>query len=814
VSDRDFGATYRVQLHGGFTLDDAARIVPYLARLGVTHVYCSPYLQSTAGSTHGYDVVDHTKIDPELGGDAALTRFCAALEEHGMGHILDIVPNHVAVAGRENPAWWDVLKHGPNGRFGRFFDIDWDPPEPRLKGKVLLPILGDRYGAVLERGELSVVETGDEQVVRYFEHEFPLAPGTLAQLLGDDAVERVNREPALLHTLLERQYYRLAYWRTDIELNYRRFFDINELVALRMEDQEVFDHVHRLPLELLENGRLDGLRVDHVDGLRQPGRYLDELRRRAEDALVVVEKITERDERLPEEWQVDGTTGYEFLNLVGGLFVDPSAEGAFTHVYEEIAGARGELRDQVLEAKHQVMTDLLGADVERLTQRLLVVCERHPRHRDYTRAEVRDAVRETIASLDVYRTYVDPDSGQVSPADEARIHDIVEDARKRRPDLDPSLFGFIGGVLTLEQEGDAEADFVLRFQQTTGPVMAKAVEDTVFYRYVRFAALNEVGGDPAAFGTSIEEFHRRMEDWPRRSLLATSTHDTKRSEDVRARLAVLSEVPDGWGAAVSRWREMNERHKRDGWPDPATEYLLYQTLVGAHPLPAERAAAYMEKATKEAKDATSWVDPNEEYDAAVRAFVTAVIEDRAFREDLDAFVRPLVEPGRINSLAQLLIKLTAPGIPDVYQGTELWDLSLVDPDNRRPVDYEERARALETAAGAAESLAAADRGAPKMFVLTRALRLRRADPEAFRGGYEPLHPEGPGAEHLVAYRRSERVAVVVPRLVLSRPEDWTEARVHLGSGTWHNALTGEDVPADTTAGALLDSFPVALLTRA
>lgn len=811
-------ATYRVQLHAGFTLDDAADLVDYLADLGISHVYCSPYLRSTAGSMHGYDVVDHTKIDDELGGMDALERFCAALARRGMGHILDIVPNHMAVAGRANPAWWDVLQHGPDGRYARFFDIDWDPPEARLRGKVLLPVLGDRYGVVLDAGDLVLAEEDGDVVVSYYDHSFPLAPGSLEQLLGPDAsIERVNSEPALLHALLERQYYRLAYWRTDLELNYRRFFDINELVALRMEEPEVFAHVHKLPFELVRAGKLDGLRVDHVDGLGAPGHYLADVRGEIGDAYLVVEKITEADERIPEEWPVEGTTGYDFLNLVGGLLVDGRAEHDLTLLYEEIVGAPEDPAELVWDAKHQVMTELLGADIERLTEQLITVCERHPPHRDYTRVELRDALRELIAGLDVYRTYADPQAGTIGHEDVARIRAAQAEAHARRPDLDPALLEFLAGLLLLEHEGGPEHDFVLRFQQTTGPVTAKAVEDTVFYRYVRFVALNEVGGDPARFGISPAHFHARMHAALPRSMAATSTHDTKRSEDVRARLALLSELPDEWAAHVARWRKTNERHKVDGLPDPHAEYLLYQTLVGAHPLSAERAVAYMEKATKEAKRLTSWTAADEEYDDALRTFVRAVLADAEFVADLDSFVAPLVEPGRINALAQTLLKLTCPGIPDLYQGTESWDLSLVDPDNRRPVDFAARRRLLDAAAGASpeDALARADEGLPKMVVIQRALALRRDDPDAFTDGtYEPIATNGPGADHVVAFRRADRIACAVPRLVTRRPDEWGDAHIDLGAGGWTNVFTGDESSSETTVGRLLARFPVALLRRA
>lgn len=811
-------ATYRLQLRTEFGFDAAAAVVPYLARLGVSHVYCSPYLQAAPGSTHGYDVVDHTKISDDLGGPEAHERFVAALEGHGMGHILDVVPNHMAVAGRANQAWWDVLKNGRGSTFARFFDIDWDPPDQRLAGKILLPVLGDQYGRVLEAGELGLAYEDGEAVVTYTGDRFPVAPGSIETFLGGGTDEqmaaRITGDPALLHSLLEAQHYRLAYWRSDLELNYRRFFDINELVALRMEEPEVFAHVHSVPLRLMREGKLDGLRIDHVDGLRTPKRYLASLRDEIGDAYLIVEKILEEGEELPD-WPCDGTTGYDFLNLVLGLFVDPSGAGEIDEIYRSFTGAGESYEDEVLATKRLVMNDLLASDVDRLVKALSAVGERHPRHRDYTRTELREAIRETITALEVYRTYVDPDTGVVSQEDIHYVEDAAAQARDRRDDIDDDLFEFLSAILLLRHQGGPEADFAARFQQATGPVMAKAVEDTAFYRFVRFSALNEVGGDPTVFGRSIDSFHRgnekRAERWPR-SMLATSTHDTKRSEDVRARLALLSEIPGAWRATVARWSEMNERHRTAEMPDRGAEYLLYQTLVGAWPLSAERAVAYMAKAMREAKLFTSWTNPDEAYDTALESFIEAVLADEDFTSDLAAFVEPLIMPGRINSLAMVLLKLTSPGIPDLYQGTELWDLSLVDPDNRKPVDYNRRASLLEPLGDAPPEEVAAhvDAGAPKLLVTHRALELRRERPMAFAGSYERLET---GTDHLIGFVRGGEVAALAPRLVLSRPPDWNEANVSLPAGRWENVFTRETIEGTATVGTILRDFPVALLAR-
>jgi (1->4)-alpha-D-glucan 1-alpha-D-glucosylmutase len=818
-------ATYRVQLHGAFTLDDAGQIADYLNELGITYIYCSSYLQAAPGSRHGYDVVDHTRINDELGGPAAHRRMSAVLAGLGMGHILDIVPNHMAIAGRRSAWWWDLLKNGPASNYARFFDIDWDPPERGLAGKILVPVLGDQYGRVLEAGELEVTRDEEEVLVRYHQHEVPIAPGSIDVLPGapddtDEAIAHVNSDPALLHTLLESQHYRLAYWRTDLELNYRRFFDINELVALRMEEPEVFDHVHALPLELIDDGELDGLRIDHVDGLRNPEGYLGRLRERAPDAYIVVEKILETNEGLPRLWPVEGTTGYHWLNTCSRLFVDPAGEKPIHDLFAMFTEEAPDLGELIREKKLLVMAELLASDLERVTAILVEVCERHPRHRDYTRNELREALKEVTAALDVYRTYIDAEARTASSGDAERIESAVATARRRRPELDPDLFDFLAAILMLDHQGRPETEFVMRWQQTTGSVMAKAIEDTLFYDFCPLVSLNEVGGDPAAWSTTVEEFHRHntraAEEFPL-GLLATSTHDTKRSEDVRARIHTLSEIPEDWGDAVRRWSVINARHKTADMPDRNTEYLLYQTLVGAHPLDVDRAVNYMRKATKEAKRHTSWTDPDPEFDVALEVFVREILGDPEFTGDLDGFVGPLIPAGRVNSLASTVLKLTSPGVPDMYQGTELWDLSLVDPDNRRPVDYEARRKMLDfvTAASHDEVLERMDEGAPKLFVIHRILALRSRRPELFdrRATYRPLSIEGPGAEHAVAFSRSDEVAVVVPRLVLSRPPEWTQAQVTLPPGEWRNEFTGEPAADGVALDAMFDSFPVAVLVK-
>lgn len=814
-------ATYRLQLNASFTFDDAAAVAEYLGRLGVGHAYCSPYLQAAAGSTHGYDVTDHSKVNDELGGAPAHERFCAALARAGLGHVLDVVPNHMCVSDASNAWWWDVLKNGAASRYAAYFDIDWDPPEAVLHRTILVPILGDHYGRVLEAGELKLVREGSEVVLRYHEHVLPVAPGSVP---GED-LDAINRDPDALHEILDRQHYRVAFWKSgDRDLNYRRFFDIKTLAALRIEDERVFDDTHRLVLSLIEDGKLDGLRIDHVDGLRDPAAYLRKLRERAPEAYLVVEKILESGEELPEDWPVEGTTGYDFLNVLNGLFVDTTAEKALSDVYLDFTREPADLGEMLRAKKLFIMREVLVSDIERLTALFVEVSERHRRYRDYTRHELREAIRETIAAFPVYRTYLDTRTRTPSAQDVEQVQEAVEEAAARRPDLSPELFEFLCNILLMRYDSSsptpAEDEFVCRFQQTTGPVMAKGVEDTVFYNFNRLASLNEVGSDLGCFGVTLEAFHdhaaKAQERWPR-AMLATSTHDTKRSEDVRARIDLLSEIPARWGDAVTRWRELNDRHRSGGIPDRNAEYLLYQTLVGAWPLPADRAVAYMEKASKEAKAHTSWTDPSQDYDEGLAAFVRAILDDRDFVRELEDFVAPLVEPGRVNSLAQTAIKLTYPGVPDVYQGTELWDLSLVDPDNRRPVDYELRARLLDEviSSDAAAALARMDEGLPKLFLIQRVLALRNREPDAFgpRSTYEALWAAGPRARHVVAYARGGRVLTIAPRLPITLEGEWRDTRLALPDGDWTDALTGTTFSGTVPVEELLAGFPVLVATK-
>jgi (1->4)-alpha-D-glucan 1-alpha-D-glucosylmutase len=873
-------ATYRLQLHGGFGLDDAAAVTDYLAALGVSHLYASPLLQAAAGSTHGYDVVDPHRVNDELGGNAAFGRLGHALRAQGMGLVVDVVPNHMAIPGRENAWWWDVLENGPASRWAAYFDVDWDPPGSSVRDRVLLPVLEDHYGRVLDAGKLRLARDGGAFTIRYHAQSYPVAPpslhdlvraaaqrsasdalafvadalsrlpaataldpgsvlrrhrdkdvlrGMLERLAADDgavaaaldaAVEAVNADRETLHRLLERQNYRLTFWRiARRDLGYRRFFDVNTLVGLRVEDASVFADTHALVLAWVADGLVDGIRIDHPDGLRDPEGYLRRVREGAPAAWIVAEKILAPGETLRPAWPLAGTTGYDFLNRVGGLFVDPAGEPALGALYSEVTGEPDDFATAAREAKRLVACELLGSDVSRLAGILAAVSERH--RRDHTRDELHATVCELLASFSVYRTYIRAEAGQASEEDVRIVDAAIAATRAARPDLDGDLLDFIRDLLCLRLRGDLEADFVMRLQQTSGPVTAKGVEDTAFYRFTRFVALNEVGGDPGRFGVSLDAFHRAATEtqacWPR-AMLATSTHDTKRSEDVRARLALLSEIPERWGAAVARWIATNERHRRNGFPDRSAEYLLYQTLVGAWPLGSERAAAYMEKAGREAKRHTSWTSTNPAYEDAVRTFVHAILGDPAFCADLEAFVTPLVAPGRLNACAQTLVKLTAPGVPDVYQGTELWDLSLVDPDNRRPVDWQLRRRLLAELEGRTPEAiwTRLDEGLPKLWIIRQALALRRRRPAAFgvEGTYRVLAARGRKALHAVAFARGDDVITLVPRLVLGLGGEWDDTTLTIGDGPWENVLTGETIEGgERRVADLLCRFPLALLAR-
>ncbi|MDX2968762.1 malto-oligosyltrehalose synthase [Kribbella solani] len=791
-------ATYRFQLRAEFDFDDAAAVVPYLSGLGISHAYLSPILQAAPGSTHGYDVVDHSRLSEPMGGRPAFERLSARLAESRMGAIADVVPNHVAVPTPEslNKALWSVLRLGPGSQYAEWFDVDWGSGNQPL----LMAVLGRRIGKVLADNELSV----DGDVLRYYEHEYPLRPGT---------------EQLPLEELVTEQWYRLAHWRVaDEELNYRRFFDVDTLAAVRQEIQEVFDATHQLLLELLHEGKLNGYRIDHPDGLADPRGYLRRLAERTGGAWVVVEKILEGDEELPRDWPCAGTTGYDALLRVGGLFVDPAGAAPLAALHSELTGAPADFGPVVEEAKREVVQNSQYAEVHRLVELLARICQDDVQLRDHTRRAFHEVVAELLVHFDVYRAYVVP--GEDAPptavaaleraADKARAN-LDED---RQATLDVVLHLLLGRETSTIDER-ARAELIVRFQQTCGPVMAKGVEDTASYRWFRLTSLNEVGGDPEHFGVTPEEFHaystQLNRHWPK-TMTTLSTHDTKRSEDVRARLGVLSEQPAAWSEAVREWRRLSEDH-RSPLLDGSTEYLFWQTLFGTWdngPLAEERMQGYLLKAIREAKRNTSWTSPDEEYEQTVAAFATAVLNDQIVLEAVRRFADEQAGYVRAATLGQKLVQLTMPGVPDVYQGTELVDLSLVDPDNRRPVDYTERIERLKRldAGGKPDDLSD-----EKLLVSSRALRIRRQYPDAFAGSYTPL-PTSNG--HAVAFARGDAVITVATRLpaALQRLGGWGESTVVLPSGRWKNVLTGREVGTGAARiDELLLDLPVALLVR-
>lgn len=875
-------STYRLQLNAAFTFDDAAALVPYLHDLGISHVYCSPYMQAAPGSMHGYDVIDYEQVNEELGGEDGHRRLCNRLKEFGLGQVLDIVPNHMATGSR-NRYWWDVLENGPSSRYSTWFDIDWRSPEVKLYNKVLIPVLGDQYGRVLAEKQIQVAQSGDRFEVRYFDQRFPLAPHSLAILLKhaadqiqddtvnfladsllrlpppdttdhlltqerhrdkdviysllrhlyDDkphlkaaiqtAIDVINDDIDALDEILNQQNYRLAYWRTaDQELGYRRFFDINTLIGLRMERPHVFDATHHRIFEWLEAGVLDGVRIDHLDGLRDPKQYLTRLRTRFPHAWIIGEKILEPGECLRGDWPIDGTSGYDFMNVCNGLLVYGPGIQEFSTIYTDFIGQDRPFCEIAHSKKVDVEQEALGSDVNRLANIFVEICEMHRDRRDYTRAEIRRAIREVAASFSVYRTYVVAERNEIEDEDREQIVAATAQANIQRGDIDPRLFDFIAEVLMANERGALESEFIMRFQQFTSPVMAKGVEDTAFYCFNRMIGLNEVGGSPARDGITLHEFHdyctRMQATWPQ-TMTALSTHDTKRCDDVRARLATLTEIPVRWRSVVSLWADRNQALKTNGSPDRNSEYFLYQTLIGAWPISEERLSAYMEKAVREAKQCTNWTQPSKEFEEGLRSFIHRLLECRHFVTSLEELVEEIDTAGRSNSLAQSLLRYTAPGVPDTFQGGELWDFRLVDPDNRTPVDYRLRQSMLnELKHGLAveEIMQRADTGMPKLWLSYKALNLRREHPEWFQAeaGYASILATGEKADHVIAFIRAGRVLTIAPRWLLKLENNWANTRIKIPAGTWRNLLTSDVIPGGSTGmQEMLRRFPVALLVR-
>jgi len=840
-------ATYRLQFNAQFTFDDARRIAGYLARIGVSDVYASPILKARKGSTHGYDVVDANTLNPDLGSDDDFNALHEELQRNQLGLLLDIVPNHMA-ATAENAWWMSVLENGPQSRFIHYFDIDW------RDNRVVLPILGRPYVETLESQELALHLDADGFFFSYYDKRLPLAPGSYTIVLRDcvDALpsegvaielrELVESDVAItnskflketiwriyeqdrqfrsaldqtidrfngrkgdpesfnqLDALLDAQWYRLAYWRIASEtINYRRFFDVTDLVGVRVENPEVFEARNRKHLDLIADGVVTGLRIDHIDGLYDPAAYLRKLQARVSSIYVVVEKILARGETLSKELQVSGTTGYDFLDTVNALFIDPAGLGKLTRFYRDFTEVIDSFDDICYDRKKQVIAELFAGEMRALGHELAALAALDRNARDFATTELLAGLTEITACLDVYRTYVPSDD------DRSVIARAMQCARYRAGTaIDARLFNFLERVLTGERE--QWLPFVQRWQQFTGRVMAKGVEDTAFYNYNRLISLNEVGGDPG-LGRNfdpISEFHQRnlriAREWPD-TLNATSTHDTKRSEDMRARLNVLSEMPEAWDRQVRRWSAMTASLRPSGIPYANEELHLYQTLVGAWPLDEERLTQYLNKAAREAKTHTSWIAPNADYERALLDFATALLGHAAFRASLERFVRRITEYGCINSLAQVVLKVMSPGVPDFYQGSELWDFSLVDPDNRRPVDYAHREMLLKKLALPRKWT---DERA-KLFTTVRALAVRARTRD---GEYTAIRVDSP---HVVAFTRGNAL-VVVPRLT-SQIKGWGELTIPIG-GSWRNEFTDEVVEGETVSVAkIFARFPVAILT--
>jgi (1->4)-alpha-D-glucan 1-alpha-D-glucosylmutase len=886
-------ATYRLQLNASFTLTDARALVPYLHALGVSHLYCSPVLAARAGSSHGYDVADPTHVNPELGGDAAFVALAEEAHAHGMGLVLDIVPNHMGI-GADNPYWDDLLAHGPTSRYAHWFDVQWRAETRRLANKVQLPVLGDSLDAVLERGELALEVKGYGVRVRYFDHHFPIDPSTYPP-----EIELALRDPSALpavrewsegdegrermRALLERQHYVLDFWRAaSRDINYRRFFDVNELIALKVEDADVFDATHKTVLQFVADGLVDGLRIDHIDGLLEPRRYLQRLREATDVRRppvggvrfpIVVEKILAPGETLPADWPVDGTTGYEFMTTLEDVFIDPSG---YAQMEARYRGGRGEpdFHAVAYASKRAVLRNALNADVRRIAP-MLASLARRAKWPSKSIAAYAGAIVELVAALPVYRTYIDAERPEAEGSDRSMLERAIAEARERGvADADglDALERALLGSWRDAPSGLARARlaFVLRLQQLTGPAAAKGVEDTALYVYAPLASRNEVGGDPGVpLEGAVERLHAllaaRAERAPR-ALNATNTHDTKRSADVRSRLDALSEHAASWERRLRMWRRRHRALRRMVRgrlaPTRTTDHFIYQALVGLWPLGPggvavhedaammaelrERLTAYIEKAVREAKVSTSWTDPDVEYESAVAAFIAALLDSGSpgrYPRDIAPLVQEVGATGMWNALARLVVHLTAPGTPDVYRGDELWFQALVDPDNRRPVDWDARAARLDEVRRACDAgahgvppvdvlrrwLASLEDGTLKMYLTTRLLRLRRDDGPALAAGrYRPVTAEGEHAERLVAFGRGEEGGagariVVVPRLTGALGAGapigarWGDTRVRLdGEGVmeWRCLLSGVSVSVRDGAAvvsAVLAELPVAVL---
>lgn len=811
---RTIHATYRLQFTPTFGFAEAAALAPLLAELGISHVYASPVFEAVAGSTHGYDVTDPGRVREALGGEAGWQALSDTLAAHGLGLVADIVPNHMALAG--NPWWTDVLAHGPRSRYAHYFDLR-EPDDATTT--VLIPLLAEPYGVELEAGRLTLVAEGGTLQLAYGRERLPLSPESLTPLLdgasGDAAAvaARLNGDREALHALLENQHYRLTWWRlARDETPYRRFFDINGLVGVRVEHDDVFDAVHALPLDWVRNGLVDGLRIDHVDGLADPAAYLRRLRAAAPDTYLLVEKILADGETLPD-WPVDGTTGYEFAALVTRLLTAPEGVAPLTALHAQFTGSDTPFADTARDARDEMVTHWLLGDVQEVAALLYARCQAVVTLRDYSQRECLTLVQEIVAQLPVYRTYVD--AGGATPRDTALLASIFDGIRRNRTDLPEPLVAFAAGLCL--EPGDDLA-FVSRLQQLTTVVAAKAIEDTAFYRDTRSIAHNEVGANPSHLATTPAEFLDTVGRWQAaqpRGLRTTSTHDTKRAEDVRARLTVLSEATAAWADQVAAWSTRAEAWRVDGQPDRQVEYYLFQSLAGAWPVSRERAQVHALKAAREAKLFTNWTTPSPAYEDVLRQFVDGLCADATFVQQMDAFVTALHPADWHKALTQVLLKITVPGVPDFYQGAHGWLLRMSDPDNREPVDYAALATGLDACAQLTPEAAAArlDDGLAKLWVTTRALQLRaRHASLAPTASCAPLAVQGDEAASVIAFLRGDGVAVVAPIRTYRRA--WGDTRVTLPPGSWTSVLSGA-----TTAGGdcpvvdLWSPFPVALLER-
>ena len=913
-------ATYRIQFYSQFNFVQAQEIVAYLADLGISDLYASPIFQASKGSTHGYDVVDPTILNPELGTEADFNKLIDEIHQHQMGWLQDIVPNHMAYDS-QNLWLMDILENGKDSEFFDFFDINWNQPYEEMNERVLAPLLGDFYGNSLERGEIKLDYNEKGLSVNYFDLELPVRIesyitfithnlGKLAREIGRqhpdfikflgilyllknipeetkgkeryDQInfvksliwETYNQNPLvekfiqnnlkefngevdnpesfnLLDKLLYEQFYRLSSWKVGAEeINYRRFFTVNELISVKVEDLKVFNKTHELISRLVAENKFTGVRIDHIDGLYDPVEYLTRLREKLGNAYITVEKILELTEDLPQNWQIQGTSGYEFLNYVNGIFCNPENEREFSNIYTHFTGLNANYKDLVYEKKSLILSKNLGGDLENLTQILKRISSHTREGSDFTIYGLRQALFQVLVLFPVYRTYIDANG--VTEVDREYVKETIKAAKKKAPLL-INEFSFIQKVLLLEYEDfrsktqkEEWLHFVMRSQQLTGPLMAKGVEDTLLYVYNRLLSLNEVGGNPSHFGIELSLFHQfnqnKVKNW-QQGMNTTATHDTKRGEDIRARLNVLSEIPQEWSQQVNQWREINQAYKQNGSPDANDEYFFYQTLLGVFPfeegdlanLP-NRIKDYILKAVREAKVHTAWLRPDEEYEQAFFSFIDRILETKEsdFWQQFRPFQKQIAEYGIYNSLAQVLIKSTAPGVPDLYQGAELWELSLVDPDNRRPVDYQQRIEFLEDIKAKneldilqliKELIEAKENGKIKLFLTHQLLQARKEYSEIFSNGdYQPIEVTGKYQNHLVAFARNygdKTIVAIAPRFLtgIIKPgqlplgiEVWSDTSLKLAHKNWHNLIDRQTIVDENLAvGEILQNFPVALL---